>query len=163
MKLWRIPSLAFNFPVLSLNCHPLLVCASATTGIFPSQIVRKMFADFASDLILKSRFETVFKPRAHGFDYHINLVPSVFSTVTRNPDCGFLEWNGQTLASIQNVPRISRWTNDNIRDRRIETPRPLSCRWLKRFLTRANETEKLVFMTQDNAVRDFEIYTTSNQ
>ena len=34
---------------------------------------------------------------------------------------------------------------------------------LNDFLTRANETEKLVFVTQDNAVRDFEIYTTSNQ
>ena len=88
MNLWRIPSLwFFRF---CLNTMTLLLLCASTPGIFPSRIVCKMFADFVSDLILKYKYKMVlkevvlFKARAYTFDYHINLKPSVFSTVTRN-------------------------------------------------------------------------------
>ena len=105
----------------------------------------------------------LFKPTAHALEYHINLVPSVLSTVTRNVDRGFRNVTVQLLLLSKFSLGYPGGPNGNIRDRRIETPRPLSFRWLKRFLARTNETEKLDIVTQDNAVQDFEIYTTSNQ
>ena len=74
-----------------------------------------MFADFVSDLILKYRYKMVlegvvlFKPRAHAFDYHINLKPSVFSTITRNIECGSLGCNGPTLLSKLMIFKGDEW------------------------------------------------------